>query len=310
MMVETKSRARLKIIFKAVQIFLLLAIFFFLGKTLVGHWNALITYPWRPDFSLLGLALLLFVLCGLLIGVGWNLILREMGQKLPLGATLRIYFMSEAAKYLPGKVWSVMGRMVLAEKEGVPKVVTAASIGTMLIVMTVSAILSTLATLPAWKTVEAIKGLHYFIYLVPIGLIGLHPAVFNPVVNWFLRKAKNVSFQASLRYPQILLIVLYWCALWTLRGLAIYALLTGIYHEPLPPLAWISLTGVVTLAWTAGTLSFIAPSGLGVAEVITVLLLQSLFAIQPGQAVAIAIFTRFWGIVAELINILITCRIK
>ncbi len=299
-------------VFRVVQVVILLAIFYFLGRNLSSSWRELVAYDWDPNFGLLALSLVLTVAGGLLVAFGWGLILRVMGESLPHPAVLRIYYLSELAKYLPGKIWTAVGRVLLAEKEGVPKVITAASVGTMLIVLMVSGVLVVVATLPLWPNLEVAGQLRYLLLLVPIGLLCLHPRIFEPVLGWFLKKFEDVSLQVRLRYRNILLLVLYWGVLWAIRGVATYYLLRAIYHGPLPSFltASLLLAGITAISWIIGVVSFIAPAGLGVAEVVLVVLFGSLFGMEPGIATAIAIFLRVWGIVAELICVGLTFRLQ
>jgi uncharacterized membrane protein YbhN (UPF0104 family) len=294
---------------RLVQLVILASICFFLGRNLYHNWSKLVSYSWDPNLWLLALSLFLMIVCGLLVAIGWNFILRSMAQRVGHLKVLRIYFFSELGKYLPGKIWTIVGRALLAQKAGVPKVMTVASIGVMLGIMVVSGILITFLTLPAWPTLEETANLWYFVFLVPVVLLALHPRVFDPIVNWVLNKFSNIKEKVSLRYRDILAIVFYWVGLWMLKGLATYVLLIAIYHDPLPPHAWLSLTGMVAITWVVGTISFL-PAGLGVMEAGIVVLFQSLFSIDLYLATAIAVFIRVWGIFAELICIGLTCRLK
>jgi hypothetical protein len=251
--------------------------------------------------------------CGFLVATGWNFILRSIGGKIPYPRLLRIFFFSELGKYIPGKIWAVMGRIMLSKKEGVPKLVTAASVGTQLIIQVISGMLIVLVTLPFWPALE-LPGRFYLIFLfIPVGLLGLHPRIFNPVLSWVLKKFEKVTLEIKLKYSRILLIVFSWGFLWMVKGAATFVLIKALYHSPLncgaaelPNLTALLITiGLVTLSWVAGTLSFVAPAGFGVTEALVVLLLGSLFSIEAGIATAIALFDRVWGIIAELLSLLI-----
>lgn len=299
-------------LFRGVQAAVLLTIFYFLGRNLSRSWRELVAYPWNPDLRFLTFSLVLTVACGLLTALGWNLILRVMGQRVSLPRIIRIYYLSELAKYLPGKIWTTVGRVIMTEREGVPRVVTAASVGMMLVVLTVSGLLVVLGTLPLWPTLEVARRLRCFSLLLPLGLLCLHPRVFEPVLGWFLKKVENVELQVRLRYRNVLLLVFYWGGLWIIAGVATYCLLRAVYHGALPgPLTGcLLLAGVSALSWVVGVVSFIAPAGLGVAEVVLVVLFSSLFNMETGVATAIALFSRVWWITAELIGVGLTFRLK
>jgi len=126
----------------------------------------------------------------LLVALGWSYILRVMGQRVPHPRVLRIYYLSELAKYIPGKIWTAVGRIIMLQKEDVPKVVTAASVGAMLIILAVSGGLTVLLTLPAWPSldVETHTRMLYLLLILPIGLLILHPRIFEPGLSWLLKK--------------------------------------------------------------------------------------------------------------------------
>ncbi|MFH1038193.1 MAG: radical SAM protein [PVC group bacterium] len=300
------SKGRLR---KIVQLLVIAVVVFFLGRNLYSNWSQLISYQWNPNFAFLGSSLLLLITCALLVATGWNMILKIMGQQVPHPNTLRIFFLSELGKYVPGKIWTIMSRMLLAQKEGVPKVVTAASIGTQLIIQVISGLLAVLVTLPFWQEKEVPSRMYYIFFLLPVGLICLHPRVFNPVLSWIIAKFKKVTIKTDLKYSQILLLVLYWAFLWGIKGMAAYMLIQAVYHQHLPPHALINTVGLVSLAWVVGTLSFIAPAGLGITEVVMVYLLGALLSIDVGIATAIALLNRVWGIMAELICIGLTAKL-
>jgi hypothetical protein len=306
---EAAPKKKKNWILRVAQAAVLAVICFFLGKNLYLNWSKLISYSWEPNLWLLALSLFLMIACGLLVAVGWNFILKSMGQRVSHLRILRIYFFSELGKYLPGKIWTIVGRTLLAQRAGVPKVMTVASIGIMLGIMVVSGILVTLLTLPVWPTLEETGNFWYFIFLVPLVLLALHPRIFDPVLNWGLRKFENLELKVSLRYRDILSLVLYWGGLWILKGIATYVLLIAVYHEPLPSYALISLIGMVAITWVAGTFSFF-PAGLGITEFGIAVLFQSLLGVDLYLATAIAVFIRVWGIIAELICIGLTCRFK
>jgi len=299
-------------LFRIIQIAVLLAIFYFLGRNLISNWRELASYRWEPDIAFVVISLLLTVGGGLLVALGWSFILRSMGQTVPHRRVLRIYYLSELAKYLPGKIWTAVGRVFMLEKEGVPKVVTIASVGTMLIILTVSGVLVVGLTLPLWPIREAggeLKFL-YLLILLPVGLILLHPRIFEPLLNWFLRKFEHITLPVRLKYGNILLLIAFWCGLWLIKGGATFYLLRAVYRGPLPTCSWLIFPGVMAVSWVVGTLSPFTPAGLGIAELSLVVLLGSLFKMDAGFATAFAILSRVWAVITELICVALTCRLK
>ena len=307
----------LRPVFRVLQVLILAVIFYFLGKNLVDlDWHHFFASLKEASVGLLFLSLLLTVAGGLLVALGWGMILRALGQKVPQPAVLKIYYLSELAKYVPGKIWTAIGRVVMLEKRDVPRMITLTSVGVMLIVLAVSGLLVSLIALPFWPSLESAgeyqTGL-LLLLLLPIGLILLHPRIFDPVVNWFLRRVEHVEFRVELRYRYILLLVLFWCGLWLLKGTATYLLLTIIPDSIIDPslfprFPWLVFSGIMAVSWIVGTVSPFTPAGLGIAELSIVVLLESLFSIPAGYATLFAVFVRIWNVIAELICVAITFR--
>src|SRR3989449_6573163 len=57
----------------------------------------------------------------------WRRILLGWGQRIGFGAAARTWSLANLGRYVPGKVWSVAGLGVLAQRAGVPMAPTAAS---------------------------------------------------------------------------------------------------------------------------------------------------------------------------------------
>ena len=305
-------------VFRLFQILILAVILYFLGRNLVAlDWKHFFASLKEASVGLLLISLFLTVGGGLLVALGWGMILRILGQDIAAGAVLRVYYLSEVAKYVPGKIWTAGGRVVRLEKRGVPRMITLASVGVMLIVLAVSGVLVALIALPFWPSLESAGEYQtgfLLLLLVPIGLSLLHPRIFDPVVNWFLRRVEHVEFRVELRYAHILLLVLFWCGLWLLKGTATYLLLTIIPDNVLDPslfprFPWLVFSGIMAVSWIVGTISPFTPAGLGIAELSIVVLLESLFAIPAGYPTLFAVFVRIWNVIAELICVAITFRL-
>lgn len=257
-----------------------------------------------PDALLL--SLLMTVLGGLLVAFGWSLILRALGRPVPALAAVRVYYLSEMAKYVPGKIWTALGRAVLLEKWGVPKVVTVSTVGIMLIILAASGVLVTGVSLPFWPVLkpEGVSGWFYPLVLgLPLlGLLALHPRIFDPVLNWFLRKVEKVPVPVHLPYRATAGLVLYWSGLWLIKGTATWILLRAVFPDSTPPpLPWLVMTGVMALSWIIGVLSPFTPAGLGIAELTIAVLLPLLFGLPASSSAVFAFICRIWAVLADLV---------
>src|SRR5207244_4971965 len=71
---------------------------------------------WR--FVLASAMFAFFLLC--FRALSWRRALKAFGYKLPCGAAARIWSASELARYLPGAIWQVVGRVYLCKPYGIP----------------------------------------------------------------------------------------------------------------------------------------------------------------------------------------------
>src|SRR5829696_8529244 len=97
----------------------------FFVVTLAARWNDVISLKWRLDPCLFAAATVLLALSYGLVAWLWGLALgRYAGTRPSAGA--RIWFLSNLARYVPGNVWSYVGAVELARREGVARRVTLA----------------------------------------------------------------------------------------------------------------------------------------------------------------------------------------
>jgi len=291
-----------KIIKRILQVLLIVVIFYFLARNLYLNWNKIVQYDWNINYYFLAYSFLLLMVGSFLIALGWNLILRVLGGKLGYKRALKIFFITDLAKYVPGKVWTIVGKVYLCAKEGIPIAKTSASVVIQPLIQVIAGILMFLLSLPFWtKTSDFMSRLYLFLPLIPIGLILLHPAIMTKPLNFVLTRLKQKTIELNIKYRDMLLILFLWCGLWTLTGVTYYFLIISVHSFPVSRLP--VTIGIFSIA---GVSQFLTPSGIGVLEgVLTVLL--SLYLPVP-IAILIALLARVWKTVTELVCVAITVK--
>jgi len=255
---------------KLVSIGIVGVIFLFLARVLYRDWTKISTYQWDVNYYLLAFSFILMVASSIVIGLGWNLILRLLGAVVGYKRALKIYLLTELGRYIPGKVWTMVGKVYLLKREGVGPVKAATSVMVRLAVHVVSGLLIFLVSLLFWTPAESVRRVYLLLFLLPAGLLFLHPSVFGRVLNLALKKLKRDSIEFTLKYEHIILLILFWCGWWVLVGFSIYFLIISIY--PLSFALLPAIIGICAITWLAGFLSFVVPAGLGVVEGMLVLL--------------------------------------
>jgi len=287
---------------RILQILLIVIIFYFLAKNLYVNWNEIAEYDWNLNYYFLTFSFVLLIIVSILIALGWNLILRMLGAKLSYKRALKIFFVTELAKYIPGKVWTMVGKVYLCAKEGIPVAKTSASVVILPLIQVVSGMLIFLASLPFWtKTSDFMNNLYFLFPLIPIGLILLHPAIMIRPLNFVLTKLKQKPVELNIRYRDILLILLLWCGFWALVGVTYYFLVVSVSFFPV---SWLPVAiGIFAIA---GVSQFLTPSGIGVLEGVLTVLLGLYLPVHI--AILIALLARVWKTMGELVSVAITSR--
>jgi glycosyltransferase 2 family protein len=205
-----------------------------------------------------------------------------------------IYVNAQFAKYVPGGVWNVVGRMMLASKHGVTLSAQLKSIyyeNVLLVVVTIlyGLILFTRLRIAGWY-VPVIAGLAaglFYMYYDPISQVAQRFT--KRMVRRLADAQLFLSRRSFFRYLGCFLVS------HLLMGTAFWLLLLsfGVRNMDI-----ISATGTYCLAWLLGLLSPL-PGGLGLREgaLIYLLSLQA----PMSDVYQIAIVARVWSLIAELL---------
>lgn len=237
---------------------------------------------------------------------GWGMGLRALGARLPASAGIRIWLLSEAAKWLPGSVWGHVSRVVLARKAGVDPVLAAASLPLELL-LTVFAWTATAAG-GLWLSGAAAqlgREMGSFRTLAALTVLGTVGIVFGYV---FIRHSpfrvaqrvrEKIERLRALRHirPRLggmVLTSLYYTALCVFNGAVFHLLIHAVSKQP-PPLA--ATVGMNAAAWLFGFGVFLAPAGLGAREAALGFFLSRYM--PTGEAALAVVLWRFVQLTAE-----------
>jgi uncharacterized membrane protein YbhN (UPF0104 family) len=229
--------------------------------------------------------------------MGLHATLAGFGSPVPLRGSIRIWFLSQLGKYLPGKVWVLAAQVEMGREYRVPK---KRMVSAMLLAMaiTVATGLAVAAVTLPLTSPEATATYWWLFLLAPFLIAGLHPRV----VTWSLNLALRFVRRPPLERPADLvstLRALGWNVVgWALFGLHIWllAMAAGGSGSSLP----FAATGAFALAWTVGFLVFFAPGGIGAREAaLTVALVGVL---PAGAPIIVALVSRVVFTLVDLIG--------
>lgn len=270
------------------------------GWQLHKEWPQIVGYQWSLHWGLAGTALFLLLICSLLDNLIWNRTLGWFLEPLPFHQLVPVFMWSYMGRYIPGKVGSLVLRVVLAAEVGRAPVPTLAASAVELALRLASALLLFLCTLASWgalihdKTFSKLS-LSAFI-IIPVILICAHPRVMLPVMNWGLKLLKKPPIERKLRYRDIMGVLLAEMARWLIYGLAFWLLVLAVY--PAAATHVVELLGTAVVSWAAGFV-LASPGGLGWSEWVIKTLLEQSLAFPTAVAFILPVLMRLWTLAAE-----------
>ncbi len=207
------------------------------------------------------------------IAFGWGLILRSIGQSMPVGQGARIWIVSEAMRWLPGSIWNLTSRVSQARKLGVPGEAAALSLpleyGLTIMAWVCVAVVCSLFTgtfgvaldaFPAWAL--------WAVGLLLLSSVGAAVMIGKAKVVAITRSVLNRATLARIpsdgrSIRNLLLVFGMYCGLCVLHGAGL-ALLLGCFTDDQPSI-WV-VVAANAVAWLVGFIVPLAPSGIGVRE--------------------------------------------
>lgn len=219
--------------------------------------------------------------------LSWRTLLADLGSPLPLLVAMRVTFVSQLGKYVPGGIWSVAAQVELGHDYQVPRRrgVAAILMGLMLGIGT--GLLISAVTLPL-ASPSAARHYVFFLAAVPLLAAALLPRVMHRLLNLGLRIIRQEPLERPVSWRG-LGTALGWTVLgWLLLGLQAWLLLAEIVGDG-PRMLLIAL-GAYVLSCTLALLVVVAPNGLGAREVVLVAALAPV--LPASSALALALCAR------------------
>lgn len=284
------------------QAALVLIILFFWGKALARSWDELAAYPWRLDWPWLLGSMALLLAQMLLLATIWQRALVLMGTPAPWRLAASLWLKTQIARYLPGGVWDVAGRLALGYEEGLSVRGMSASVGLEMGLQVLSASLF-LLLVPFLRAGTAVSGyLPLVMALAAAALIVLLPPVFSRLVNFGLRTLRRPPLAMQLTYGNLLLLFAARVVGHLMLGAGFVMFARGVTAN----ITWLEAPAMAASyvgAWLVGYLALVVPMGIGVREGVLALLLQGLFPFAVLSALALGY--RTWLLFRDLISAVI-----
>jgi uncharacterized membrane protein YbhN (UPF0104 family) len=263
---------------------LAIVVAWFVIQALSGQWEEFrgleVSLRIRPWFLLLAAAAVLGAY--VLLVAAWARLVAGWSQRLPYRTAFRIWALSNLGRYLPGKIWSVAGLVVLAQREGVnPWAATGSAIVMQALALGTGTAVA-LATLPTGgSTLALVAG-------VLVAAAGVLALTDRRVVRRLSRIAGQSDAVQPLSLHAACVAGAANLAAWIVYGIAFWLLAGGLLQShTLTPRATI---GIFAAGYLVGLVSLFAPGGVGVREAMYLALIAPLTG--SGAALTLTVASR------------------
>ena len=220
----------------------------------------------------------------------WRRLLAGWQQHIAFRPAARAWTLSNLGRYVPGKVWTVTGLVVLAQREGIRGSAAAASA-----IAFQALVLGTGVAIVAAATPHEASGLRLAIGLA-IAAASLSLLVWGRSARWLGRVLSPANPLNPLPLSAVGTAAVLMVVGWMTYGLSFWLFIRGIL--PNPQLSLAAASGTFTLSYILGTLALFAPGGIGVREVLLVTLLTPY--LGSGGAVATSVGSRVLLTIGEV----------
>jgi uncharacterized membrane protein YbhN (UPF0104 family) len=228
----------------------------------------------------------------------WSRVLKRFEHPpVGFGTLLRIWFLSNLARYIPGTVFQFVTAAQLSRSAGL----SAAVLLTSLLLHTGMSLLSALLV-SAWTLTPSLfptlPALPVALLATLVAALAVHPRVLGWAIGLIPRLLKREVLRWTGSWADGLGLLALSLVSWTLYGAAYWLFLASLAPVPFAELPM--LTGVNALSFAAGFVVVIAPGGWGVRELAMTRLLLPILPASVAAVVAIA--ARLWTVAAELLG--------
>lgn len=297
-----------------IRIALTLVVLYFLFRQVEKHWLSIADFDWHLNIWFLLLSLACGELALALFAPMWRNHIDSFGYSVTHKEAYKVLYLSNLGRYVPGKIWQVLGILYLTRRKGIATEAAGASfvilqMFTIPASLLVFAVASVLEPRVYFHQIDIFGPGTGYVVLALIVAVSATLIVFpGPVLrlgNFVLRKLRRPEVTFRLDKTVALKLFVGYFFIWVVYGLAFWLLLLAVAGNSQP--SAIAAIGVYCAAYQVGYLLLFAPGGFGPRElVLGTLLMPFIGPIAP----AVAIIARLWSILIETIAALIAVKIK
>jgi uncharacterized membrane protein YbhN (UPF0104 family) len=248
----------------AIQLGIALLVFGFLILTVVDQWSEIKDKGAHFHVVWLIPAFVILPVFYALNALGWDLILRFLGYRLGALRAQVAWGQPLLARYVPGSVLYVLGRVLLSERAGVPRRLTIASIVYEQALQATAAIVVSAYFLIDHPDLQDQPLRWAALALIPLALALLHPRVFGPIANRVLRAFGREPLPAVIPLRGVAAVLAFYTLNWGVVAVGLYCVARSVSTISAND---ILLVGAAqAFGYVAALATLVAPAGLGVRD--------------------------------------------
>ncbi len=248
----------------ALQVGLAVLIFGFLVLTVIEQWSEIQSEGVHFHVVWLIPAIIILPLFYVLSALGWDFTLRFLGHPIGFGRAQVAWGQPLLARYVPGSVLYVLGRVLLSERAGVPRRTTIASIVYEQAVSATSAVVVAAYFIINHPDLQGQPLRWAVLLLIPAAILVLHPRVFGPLSTRVLEAFGRDPLPAVIPLRGILALLVFYSLNWVVVAFGIYCVARSVTHIPFDDLLLVG--SAQAIGYFAALVTLVAPAGLGVRD--------------------------------------------
>jgi hypothetical protein len=248
----------------AVQIGLAVLIFGFLVLTVVDQWSEIQKEGLHFHVAWLVPAIVFLIAYFVFSAYGWDLTLRFLGYRIGFGRAQVAWGQPLLARYVPGSVLYVLGRVLLSERAGVPRRISIASIVYEQAISATSAVVVAAYFIIKHPDLQGQPERWAVLLLIPAAITLLHPRVFGPLADRVLRAFGREPLPAVIPLRGVLALIVYYSLNWIVVAFGIYSVARSVTFIPFSDVLLVG--SAQAIGYFAALVTLVAPAGLGVRD--------------------------------------------
>lgn len=248
----------------ALQIGLAVLVFGFLVLTVINQWSEIKSEGVHFHVGWLIPALVVLPAFFVLSAFGWDLILRSLGYPIGFGQAQVAWGQPMLARYVPGSVLYVLGRIILSERAGVPRRICLASIVYEQAISATSAVVVASYFVINHPDLEGEPWRWAVLLLIPAAIVVLHPRVFGPLANRVLGAFGREPLPDLMLLRDVIGLIIFYSLNWIVVALGLYFVARSVTYIPFDDLLLVG--SAQAIGYFAALVTLVAPAGLGIRD--------------------------------------------